>query len=589
MIDRYFRHVLGIPGRAGIALLLVAITTNPVLAGPEPSSGTAPDPRQSVLGAVSDMSGLPLIGAFVAAVEVGREGPAAIAVTDTKGQFALSNLAPGVYTLVAASLGFVGGVLQGITVPRMEPVSLRLQVQTSRSLSSVHAPLDLGWAHRSKARDILRQTETVVAAGDDAPAGAVPPTGWTPGSEPTTNFGGAAFGELELWTLTSNSEEGLGSGATTLALGSRATGGSSEGWRLEAHLTERGSIWAHTDITHDLGRDHSLEVGLGYFGHHPRFGDVAGEMESSPWVGSVYARDRWDLASPVTLAYGVRFEHHNYLSEVGLVSPSFELTYEPAESLRLITGISYNTSALGVDTAEPAVDSYPLFGQNGLRIVTGDDLMPERALRYHLGLERRLGTAGLRIKAFYDHVSDELLGVYVSDSAGAQDYFLVNLGDSVVRGFEIALAGTFLHRFTGEVSYVYGSREGEPVPAAGVAGRGLTDRGALISAARQLATTHELQAVLGTVLGRLRTKVRAVYYWKQGAPVLKDGELKHDYGRFDLRLRQPLPFRALDSEWSALVDVRNLIGSEYEGLANVSLSDLANLSRVFAGGLAIRF
>ena len=38
-----------------------------------------------------------------------------------------------------------------------------------------------------------------------------------------------------------------------------------------------------------------------------------------------------------------------------------------------------------------------------------------------------------------------------------------------------------------------------------------------------------------------------------------------------------------------MVQVRNLLGPEYQGLYNVSLAELLGLTRGIAGGLAVRF
>ena len=91
------------------------------------------------------------------------------------------------------------------------------------------------------------------------------------------------------------------------------------------------------------------------------------------------------------------------------------------------------------------------------------------------------------------------------------------------------------------------------------------------------------------MFGTYQTRLFATYRWKQGIPVVRQGALGSVYERLDLKVRQPLPFRAFSSEWSALVQIQNLLGQEYDGIFDLNLDDLPVLSRLVSGGLAVRF
>ena len=569
--------------RLGFTLTLIA-TLLAVPGAARATGGASPAPERddrSVLGAVLDTDGLPLIGAFVAAVIPGTSRPSAIAVTDVRGEFVIDGLAPGVYDVVAASIGFVGAVVQDIIVPRIEPVSLQLQAANRRSLAAVDAPIDLGWALRRRARDILRKEGVGADPREAAPT--------TPayGRAVTASTMTPHFGEVSIWSHTYFADDESVGGATALALGSGVSGGE-DGWEIAAQVSGGGTVYARTDLVRDLGGGHSMQAGFAYSARRLPEEPVIGTLAADPWVGAVYARDHWRVGGALEVEYGMRLEHHNYLSETGLLSPGIEVTYGGDDALRMFAGVAYDTEALNLGLGGSSREVDPLFDRANLQIVPVGQIVPERSMRYHVGFERDLSDdARLRVRAYYDDITDELVGLYLTRQEGSNEYLVANVGDATVRGLELAIAASFLDRFTGELAYAYDDRSGGSLPV-GVAAQGASVA-PLASRVDGLLATHELRARLGTAIDSLGTRVVAVYYWKRGLPVIRDGEMRNEYGRFDVRLRQRLPFRALDTEWAALVHVRNVLGHEYDGLFNVSLEEIHNLSRFVAGGLAVRF
>ena len=586
-----------LPGRAVISVLLVAgfvLAAGPadarrgagefiqVLSGPGPLAGT-----------VSDARGVPLIGAFVGAVVPGSSEPLAFALTGKGGRFALRDLVPGIYTLVAGSIGFAGTVVQGIVIPQVEPVNLQLLVKTERDLSSVEGPIDLGWSVRRRVRDVLRQDEGLaMGAAGESPR----PDDRRLASSPAAARD-SVYAEVSLWTLAGVTDDDSPSGATSVALvgAPSASDAGVPSWRFEAHVNQEGSVWTHSDIQQAIGEDHALSIGVGYVGQTYQFGILPGGAREGrsgdlPWMGRLDAQDRWRLSQPVALTYGLRVEHHDYISEAALFSPRLQVSVSPGASWGLVTGVSYSSEVLGLEGVDAGSAPDWGLGCRDFDIVPVGALEPERAVRYRLGLRQRLGAAEFQVRAFYDDVSNDILGVYFQDPDGVGDYLVFNVGDSSVRGFEVAVGTSFFDRVTGELTYSYGNRDGDRQALDNAVGQERLQEAMLrFGAPGFYQDTHELQASVGAFLEGPQTRVLAVYYWKRGFPVLRGGQIKEDYGRFDLRVRQPLPFRALDTEWSALVHLRNLIGSEYDGLFDFSLAEVRNLSRAIAGGLAVRF
>lgn len=556
-------------------LLTVAISANATAQTPVAST------TQNLVGVVQDSRGLPLLGAFVAVIALGCDQPAAIVVTDTSGGFEVKDLPSGVYALLVGSLGFSGTMLQGINLPGSAPLTLQLEADPSRSLSAFSAPLDMSWALRSKKRDVLRETHgtIVVDNGTDAvrPAPALSVT------DRVVRGTDAVTGELRLWSVTSTSSAET-VGVTSLSLGSP------ESWNLRAHVGGSGDLWAAGDFTRQVGGGHELQVGFGYVGG--TF-DLLGpaHRQNTPgdaWIGRLDVRDTWRISRPLSVSVGARYEHQSYLATSALVSPTVEVTYQPGETTRISTGATQSSTGFSL-ADDQGFEVLTLLRQAELRIGNTSRVQPERARRYHLEVEQRIGPAAVSARAYFDNVTDELLGVFVSGPDGVSNYLLFNIGDSTAKGFELAVAGelldTLLGSVSGEVSYARHSRN----KSYSFATPGQLVHRLVEIDSNMIRQTHEVQASVAAELAPSRTHLQASYNWRSGMPIVQEGEVRYDYGRLDLRLRQPLPFRSGRTQWSAMVQVRNLLGPAYDRLYNVSLAELVGLTRGIAGGLAVRF
>jgi hypothetical protein len=528
---------------------------------------------QQIVGTVQDARGLPLLGAFVAAIALGADQPEAIVVTDARGQFQIPNLNEGIYTLLVGSLGFAGTVLQGVAVPAAAPVSLQLEADTDRALATLDAPLDLNWALRSGKRDVLRDREGTLVV-DDGGQPAPTSTSWNRADRVTGTR--PVNGELQLWSFTKTGDrETLG--VTTLSLTD------DQNWNLKAHLGDQASVWAAGDMSQRLSNAHELQVGFGYVGGSFDFLRTLDEEHDS-WIGRVEAHDSWQVARSLSFEYGARYEHHNYLARSSLVSPSFRVAYDAGEHTRLFAGVSSESNGLDLTREEGSFEIVSLLGHASLRLSDTSTVVPERRNRYEVGVEQDVAGAQVRIRAYFDDVTDELLGVYVADELGINNYLLFNIGDSTARGMQLALAGNLVDGVSGEISYAFHDRsEDYPLrhPSTDLLPGEFEEwRGSQI---------HEVQATVAAEFRPLRTHLQASYNYRIGMPVVVDGQLDAEFGRIDVGLRQMLPFRALDTEWSAMVQIRNLLGPDYEGIYNVSLAELLGLTRGIAGGLAVRF
>lgn len=561
---------------AAVATLVFAV--QPAAGAPAPAG--PPQQDGSILtGAVYDGSGLPLIGALIAVALPGSETPTALTASDARGRFAVS-LAPGVYTLMARSFGHVAAIVPGVQVPRVEPV--RLQLRSERqvvSLLSDNAPLDIGYAFRPRVRDVLRGTESTLDAGGVTETNAAWIDNLGEGSV-WANVGG----ELSLWAVAptgSNAVEDSRS-ATEFSMGSVGSGAQS--WIFRGQLAAGGVVRARSDLSRVLSDTHALRLGIGFAGR-----DLAapeGEHTArNIWVGSLTAEDSWRLGEAVQIGYGVRFEHYNYLEETGLISPRVQIAFAPIESVILTTGVSYDAEAPGLAELRFQVDPLAV---RYMDVIGIDNINAERTLRYEIGVRTATANTEWSARAYHDEISDELVGVYLANEQGSSDYRVANLGDAVMQGIEVDVRRSFMNSVSGLFSYAYGRREGAALPA-DLAGENSALSSSIDAGMAGVDVVHEVAAGVETVFGSYDTRLNATYRWQAGIPVVRAGNLGNIYERLDLRVRQPLPFRAFSSDWSALLQVQNVLGRSYDGVFDFGLGDAPVLSRLVSGGLAIRF
>lgn len=581
-----------LPSLALRSLLCVAAFCLALAPPAEAAGGVPPElPSGDLQGVVYDADGLPLIGALVNVLTPGSEGPpAAITVTDDRGHFVLPNLPDGVYTLMARSVGFVQAVMPGVVVPRQEPVNLQLRPEPSLALLSTDSTLDLGWAFRPRVRDVLRKREGL--AGPDTSEPRSPRSEWDWLASAARSLGiDDLGGELSVWAVApfrgAEGDRGSSASSTDVSLGARRD---QQSWILRAQVGDGGLVRAVSRVSQTVGDDHMVRFGFGFAGKdlstsRPGLPEEAQRM----WVGSIAGEHVMRFGERMTITPGVRFEHYNYLEEAGVISPRIEVTYAPVESMVLSAAVSYDAEAPGLAELRFEIDPLNL---RYMDILTPEGLAPERTTRYSFGVQRTTGETEVRARAFYDDSSQELLSLYAANSTGPGEYVAANAGDAVTRGFQVDVRRTFLDTLASQLSYSYGRRTGDTT-AAGVAA-GVALRKGLLSPDNEMElgdieSFHELEAAVETVLDGTDTRLRATYRWQLGLPVIRDGALGDVYDRLDVRVRQPLPFRMLASEWAALVRVQNIFGQEYDGVFDLSMDEVPVLSRLVAGGLAVRF
>ena len=605
----------------------------------------------AIQGIVQDEKGAPVVGAMVSALGTSS----AFAVTDRGGRFELRTLSPGPYLVRAHLTGFIASRGQLVDVRPSSRVSSSIALRRVGSVASPSSsypvlaagvgggssdpaaqPTDAGtsttaidddhgevaWRLRHARRGILKD----VTVPDEVIAGDTPPDtnvfgepgflgrGASAARSTVANlFGAAPFsGQLNLLTTgsfdtpqqlftTNNFERSV----AYLALG--APVGEHADWTARAALTQ-GDIasWIVAgEYTTRAPARHRYDLGLSYSTQRYDGGNVAarrGVTDGSRNAGAIYGFDTFSIAPGVTLTYGGRYAHYDYLEDRSLISPRVALTLQPAEHFRISTMISHREVAPGAEEFMPRIDGIWLPPQRTFSsLLNGRSLEAERNDHIEVEMERDLASATLSIRAFRQHVSDQLTTLFGVDMPGAPaaqlgHYFVHTSGDVEASGLSAGLRTAIASRVHGAVEYSLTRARWEP--AADVAYMLFFAPSAVRAGSERI---HDVSTSIETAVPETSTHVLVLYRVSNGfahqssaaraggvfVPALDRPELD---ARFDVQVRQSLPFMDFSSaKWEMLLAVRNFFR---DAAADQSVYDellVVRPPKRIVGGLTLKF
>jgi outer membrane receptor protein involved in Fe transport len=177
-----------------------------------------------------------------------------------------------------------------------------------------------------------------------------------------------------------------------------------------------------TDAAYKLGERHTARAGL-YLQHDdatsvtssqvlPTGPDgaqssdiplsIADNGAQTQWIESAYLQDEWNIAAPLTINYGLRFDHYNAYSSGSQLSPRISLVWQPISGTLLHAGFSrYFTpppfELVGTETISKFVNT------TAAPQVTGaTPPMAERASYFDVGAQQQLpGGVTLGLDSYY--------------------------------------------------------------------------------------------------------------------------------------------------------------------------------------------
>ena len=634
----------------GFALLcLSSVATAQGVAQARPVTHIASVGSGAILGNVLDERGTPVSGAMVSALGA----TSAFAVSDRSGRFELHTLPPGPYLVRAHLAGFVAS--------RGQVVEVRASTRASSSIALRHAsgsastPVleaglsgrgnaeqpedlaapdpttttgtddhgDLAWRLRHIRRGILKDATVPDLLAADAPdsnlfgpATMVGRAIGSPARLATNFFAGTPFsGQVNLLTTGMFetpkqlfTSDNFSRSIAYLALS--APVGETADWTMRAALTQ-GDIasWIVSGAyTTRAPARHRYDVGLAYSTQRYDGGNVAAlrfVTDGSRNAGAIYGFDAFAVTPALTVTYGGRYARYDYLEGRSLISPRVALTLEPTEHFRITGAVSRRALAPGAEEFMPRLDSGVwLPPQRTFSSMTGRPLEAERTDHAELEIERDLASTTVSLRAFKQHVEDQLVTLFGLDMLGAPaalgHYFINNSGDVSASGVGAAIRASLAGRLRGSVEYSVARARFTP-----------SDSAAYLfvlapSALRvEPERVHDLATSIETDVPETATHVVVLYrvsnaFSRLGsAPtaVGTTGTIQPSAdvhpgldARFDVQVRQSLPFMDFSTaKWEMLIGVRNLFRDAAPDQSAYDELLVVRPPKRIVGGLTLKF
>jgi hypothetical protein len=592
----------------------------------------------TISGSVMDEAGGALRGAMVSALGV----TLASTVTDERGQFTLNQLPPGEYLLRAHLLGFaassglmvrVGGTtpFQRVQLRRLDgavdstaaaptPVVARPIIAAGFDLprgtdSTGDAASTDGHPHDEAAfrlrhlkRSILKDAVPILVFTDDESP--VPPPslfGRAVGSAAhlaTSLFTDFPFsGEVNFLTTGSVapgamlSTTALPRGVAYLALAAPGAGGD---WLIRAAMSEGDlSSWIVAGaFASKPGGVHKYDLGLSYSTQDYQGGNpaaLAAVTDGSRNAGELYAFDRWTLSPKVTVNYGARYAHYDYLQARGLLSPRFGVEIETFPKTTVRATVEQRMVAPGAEeflatnTPGPWLPPERTFAP--LRDPTAiDAFRAERSRSFEAEIERQFGNAfAVAVGRFHQTVDDQLVtifGLRMPDGPRSLGhYYVASAGGVDADGWLVRWNTAANRRVQGSVQY---SR---------TATRWVTRTdnellGGLVPAVLRPDTEqlHDLTASITADIRETATRIFVLYKMNNGfvgsAGAPADAGLDLRYG---LQVNQALPVAFAGTKWEVLVGVRNLFRDPTDSASVYDELLVVRPPKRLVGGVLVRF
>ena len=586
----------------------------------------------TITGTVMDESGAAVPGAMVSVLGV----TLASTVTDERGQFSLNQLPLGDYLLRAHMLGFAASTgsmirvgsstpFQRVQLRRLEgtvadatgeaPVKARPIIAAgfelprggdgASSASSEHPHDDAAWWTRHLKRSILKDSSQILVLTDDDP---MPSTGsiferamGSAASVASSLFTDFPFsGEVNFLTTGSVapgamlSTTALPRGVAYLALAAPAPGGD---WSIRGAMSQGDlSSWnvAGAYASRPNGGPHRYDFGVSYstqeyLGGNPAA--LAAVRDGSRNVGELYAFDEWEISPTLSVEYGARYAHYDYLQQRGLLSPKFGVSVEVVPETTVHVALEQRMVAPGAEefltTSSPGPWLPP---ERTFAPLGAGDLRAERGRFVDVGLDRQLGDAFIvGVSRFHQSVDDQLVTIFgLSMPGGPQSvghYYVAGAGAVEADGWQVRLNTAANARLQGSVQY---SRT-----EARWIGRGAQDllATAATSAIRpDVEELHDLTTSLTADIRETATRVFVICKVNNGfvSPGLGSTGTMTD-ARFGIQVNQALPVAFAGTKWEVLVGLRNLFRDPADPASVYDELLVVRPPKRLVGGFLVRF
>ncbi len=372
----------------------------------------------------------------------------------------------------------------------VEPVSREAEPPIAASADTGDKPKDseIEWRLRHARRSILNEAVDQVMVADASSVPGVPANGgYVDRSRSASASNGAAhmassffaetpfFGQVNL--LTTSSFEAPLDLFTTRALASRSVAnillgapvGDRADWTVRGALTQ-GDIasWVvFGDYVTRAQARHRYDIGLSYSTQRYDGGNFAAlrnVTDGSRNVGTMHGFDTFAVTRAVSVTYGTRFAHYDYLEGKSLLSPRVALVLTPEAHTRVNTLVSLRALAPGAQEFMPPADTGIWLPPQRTfsAAVDGSPLVAERTLHLEAGIERDLTAATtVSVRAFSQQVDNQIVTLFTPATLG--HYFVANSGGVVATGYAAGVKTVIAERVHGSVEYSFARAERSPL------------------------------------------------------------------------------------------------------------------------------
>jgi hypothetical protein len=346
-----------------------------------------------------------------------------------------------------------------------------------------------------------------------------------------------------------------------------------------------------------LPATHRYDIGMSYSTQRYDGGNplaLRDVKDGSRNVGTVYGYDTFTISPAVSVTYGGRYSHYDYLENRRVVSPRVEATITPADRLRISGLVSRRAHAPGAEEFLPPGDTgIWLPPQRTFSSLASDrSLEAERTLHTSVQVERDFSGSTISLRAFRQHIEDQLVTLFGTDmpsqpSAKLGHYLVGNIGEGDAVGYGAGFRTLVAGRVHGAIDYsvtratLTSSDElSYLVLMAPSILRSVPDR------------IHDVSTSVETTVPETATRVLVLYRVSNAFARAKHeaGSLPGFDSRFDVQVRQSLPFMNFsNAKWEMLVAIRNFFR---EGAVDQSVYDellVVQPPKRIVGGVTLHF
>jgi hypothetical protein len=599
----------------------------------------------SISGTVIDEQGRALTGAMVSAIGI----TLASTVTDSLGRFTIAQLPAGEYLIRAHMVGFAAsnGTLVRVGVaPSVHRVQLhRLDtaatvvgtsgaaapapvkarpivaagfelprgVETTEAASAAgkedHPHTETAWRLRHIKRSILKDVGPLEVLTEEDP---MIPHGSALGRamESAATLATSIFtefpfsGEVNLLTTgvlapgTPLMPTGLPRGVAYLALTAPGAGGD---WSIRAAMSE-GDVasWIVAGaFSSKVGGRHGYDFGLSYStqeyqGANPAA--LAAVTDGSRNVGELYAFDRWGVTRALTVEYGGRYAHYDYLEDRGLFSPRVGVTLDASHGARIRASVAQRMVAPGAEeflatnTPGPWIPPERTFAPLTTGTGAADLFRVERARSYDVAFERDISNAHMfSIGRFHQSVDDQLVTLFGLRMAGgpqsAGHYYVTNAGSLEANGWAMRFESRPSMRLQGSLHYtltrVNWTTRGDVSSLLPIAPAAVRPK---------MEDLHDLTSSIKADIPETSTRVFVLYKLNSGFVRSNTALARPGVdGRFDVQVNQGLPVTFAGTQWEVLFGVRNLFRDPMDAASVYDELLVVRPPKRVVGGFLVKF